>query len=254
MIPTLDPNAILLENAILNATPLTINVKPTWTDSGGGDGTLTSTAQAWQVTLDGHTLTMPIDPNTEEGRAIIQEWRDNEYQTPASIRAFVETNQADIDMQVWREKQSRIGLNVFVNPVTGRHGGTSGSTGLPNDRSASGSLVHRGRLVRENYPAFARGTILRGPGTGTSDSILARVSNGEAITRAAAVRHYGTQMMEDINTMRFPRYAGGTFPGGTGGNSGPNINLNVTQMYPTTRDPIKTLKQDAESLLAGIWT
>ena len=254
MIQQLDPNTIAAENAILAATPLTIPVKPSLTGilGGGSMGPVATSVQAWQVELNGHTLILPVAPDTDEGRALIPQWRDDEYRTPLSIQAFADTYAADIAMQAWRDKQSKIGLNVFVNPVTGSRGA---GAGLPYGASATGSLVHSGRLVRENYPAFARGTVLRGPGTGTSDSILARVSNGEAITRAAAVRHYGTQMMEDINNMRFPRYAGGGFPGGGGGgNTGPNINLNVTQMYPTTRDPIKTLKQDAESLLAGIWT
>jgi len=34
---------------------------------------------------------------------------------------------------------------------------------------------------------------------------------------------------------------------------GQQINVNVVQNYPTTRDPIKTLKQDAEAVVSGIW-
>lgn len=49
---------------------------------------------------------------------------------------------------------------------------------------------------------FAGGGRVRGPGTGTSDSILARLSNGEYVVRAAAVRKYGTQFLDAINRMR----------------------------------------------------
>jgi hypothetical protein len=49
----------------------------------------------------------------------------------------------------------------------------------------------------------AAGGYIRGPGTGTSDSILARVSDGEFITRAAAVRHYGAGLFEALNQQRF---------------------------------------------------
>jgi hypothetical protein len=52
-------------------------------------------------------------------------------------------------------------------------------------------------------PERAAGGYIRGPGTGTSDSILARISNGEFITRAAAVRHYGTGLFEALNQQRF---------------------------------------------------
>lgn len=43
---------------------------------------------------------------------------------------------------------------------------------------------------RKRTPKFASGGIFRGPGTGTSDSIVARVSNGEAIIPAASVARH----------------------------------------------------------------
>jgi hypothetical protein len=51
---------------------------------------------------------------------------------------------------------------------------------------------------------FAEGGSVRGPGTGTSDSILARLSNGEFVVKAAAVRTYGTRFLHAINNMRIP--------------------------------------------------
>ena len=58
---------------------------------------------------------------------------------------------------------------------------------------------------------FASGGYVRGPGTGTSDSILARLSDGEFVVRAAAVRKYGPQLLAAINSMRFnmPKFASG---------------------------------------------
>lgn len=53
------------------------------------------------------------------------------------------------------------------------------------------------------------GGLLSGPGNGTSDSMLARVSNGEYIMRAAAVKKYGTGFMRAINMERFPKFASG---------------------------------------------
>jgi hypothetical protein len=49
----------------------------------------------------------------------------------------------------------------------------------------------------------AAGGLLRGPGTGTSDSIPAMVSNGEYVVRAAAVDHYGPALLDAINTRRY---------------------------------------------------
>lgn len=49
---------------------------------------------------------------------------------------------------------------------------------------------------------FARGDMVRGAGTGTSDSILARLSNGEFVMRAAAVQHYGPDLLRQLNERR----------------------------------------------------
>lgn len=83
----------------------------------------------------------------------------------------------------------------------------------------------------------ARGGYIRGPGTGSSDSILARLSNGEFIVRAAAVAHYGPRLMDAINQMRLPRFASGGLVSGlrvpsmpafrASGPSGTPVNLHI---------------------------
>lgn len=50
----------------------------------------------------------------------------------------------------------------------------------------------------------AAGGYVSGPGTGTSDSIAARLSNGEFVMRAAAVRAWGVPLMAQLNAMRSP--------------------------------------------------
>ena len=55
----------------------------------------------------------------------------------------------------------------------------------------------------------AEGGHITGPGSGTSDSILARLSNGEFVVRAAAVRAYGADMFERLNNMQFSGFAMG---------------------------------------------
>lgn len=52
-------------------------------------------------------------------------------------------------------------------------------------------------------PAFSGGGKVRGPGTETSDSIWARLSNNEFVMRAKAVRKYGVSLMNSINEGRF---------------------------------------------------
>jgi len=52
---------------------------------------------------------------------------------------------------------------------------------------------------------FAAGGLVRGPGTSTSDSIPARLSDGEYVVRADAVRHHGVEYMDRINRMTGPQ-------------------------------------------------
>lgn len=80
---------------------------------------------------------------------------------------------------------------------------------LPKQRLATGGAV-------QGFPA---GGYIQGPGTSTSDSILAsfpsgamaRVSNSEFVVQAAAVRKYGVQTLNAINSgqMMLPRLAAG---------------------------------------------
>lgn len=76
---------------------------------------------------------------------------------------------------------------------------------IPVRMEAAGSTPD----VAGSTPGFARGGHIRGPGTGTSDSILARLSNGEFVVRAAAVRKYGLDMLHRMNNMQIPQFATG---------------------------------------------
>ncbi len=70
--------------------------------------------------------------------------------------------------------------------------------------SGSGSSGSSGA----GLPGFSTGGRVRGPGSGVSDSILARLSNGEFVVKARAVRHYGVGLLEAINGGRLPRLPG----------------------------------------------
>lgn len=73
-------------------------------------------------------------------------------------------------------------------------------TGASLQAALSGSSFAAGGPVR----AFAGGGHVRGPGTGTSDSILARVSDGEYVLPARAVRHYGVAFLDRLRRLAEP--------------------------------------------------
>ncbi|SDS21463.1 hypothetical protein SAMN05216421_1112 [Halopseudomonas xinjiangensis] len=79
-----------------------------------------------------------------------------------------------------------------------------------------------------DIPGFATGGSIRGPGTGTSDSMLIRASNGEYMIKAAAVRKYGVNLLDQINGMRLPKFADGGLVGNIQpASSGTPLNLSL---------------------------
>lgn len=65
---------------------------------------------------------------------------------------------------------------------------------------------------------FATGGLVSGPGSATSDSIPARLSAGEYIVRAAAVRQVGVAFLDSINGLSVgPRFRGGEMAFAAGG-------------------------------------
>lgn len=65
--------------------------------------------------------------------------------------------------------------------------------------------------------AMARGGYVSGPGTGTSDSIPALLSNGEYVIKADAVKKLGLDRLNLLNSGILPRFFRGGLAGGSGG-------------------------------------
>jgi TP901 family phage tail tape measure protein len=97
---------------------------------------------------------------------------------------------------------------------------------------------------------IGKGGVIRGPGTGTSDSILARFSNGEAILNAAAVRNLGADRINYMNQFgRLPAFAAGginsvsneTFTGDITMNFS-NTNMDPFYVFRSTKDYVRRRK------------
>lgn len=229
--------------------------------AGNKGESFTDLIDGWQVEFEGRSVVIPVDPNTEEGQRLLQEWATSDAaKKPIEIGVDPKVAAAQESLKLFRsaQEQSPIWLDVRIKSFPSLISGTSsnsGGSGVDRELRAAGGPIGK-------IPGFSKGTSrpLSGPGTTTSDSILASLSKGEWVHNARAVQFYGPRMMDDINRMKFPKFAGGGSPwfGSQGGNSSGNasasVNVNVVQNYPTTRDPIKTMKQDAEAVLAGIWT
>ncbi|MEU3665743.1 phage tail tape measure protein [Streptomyces virginiae] len=91
-----------------------------------------------------------------------------------------------------------VGVGVYLR-ATASDQDANGVPDLIQARRDGGLIGYaRGGHIR----GFPTGGAVRGPGSGTSDSILARVSNGEYVIKAASVRRYGVAMMDQLNAGR----------------------------------------------------
>lgn len=146
--------------------------------------------------------TMGADPSKFFGEANrVEGWR------PPKKTANIDGNTSPF----WSAVRGAIGrvlgtsyINVVQRFVAGAHDnrmasrfGASGGKAsmLPKKKFANGGSVS--------------GQVLEGPGTKTSDSLVARLSAGEFVMRAAAVDKYGAQFMHMINQGRLPKFASG---------------------------------------------
>lgn len=82
---------------------------------------------------------------------------------------------------------------------------------LPTIEVAGKKVPGSGARPFSGIGSFAGGGIVRGPGSGTSDSILARVSNGEAIIPAKATSRY-SDLVHALIDGKLPGFAKGRRP------------------------------------------
>jgi hypothetical protein len=90
---------------------------------------------------------------------------------------------------------------------------------LGNGAESAATKANAGKFL--GLPGYATGGLINGPGTGTSDSIFARLSNGEYVMRADAVRMFGTGLLDQMNAGQIPAFA----IGGGVGELGPQLEV-----------------------------
>jgi hypothetical protein len=134
---------------------------------------------------------------------------------PAKSKAYTDlfnTLQKPIDPTVSAAVQA-----FTYAAVNQQNQNTLDGTALTNQTGSTAVVVDPKKKTYKNTGMgnkHATGGMLSGPGTGTSDSIPIMASNGEYIMTASAVKAYGPQLMDRINSKKFA-YGGmvGSMPG-----------------------------------------
>lgn len=76
-----------------------------------------------------------------------------------------------------------------------------------------------GNTTGASYVKAATGGAIRGPGSGTSDSIPAMLSNGEYVVKAKQAKKHGP-LLEALNSGRIPHFASGGYVGAASASRG----------------------------------
>lgn len=115
--------------------------------------------------------------------------------------------------------------NIYAQEMTRRVMGMLTGTPSQSQPSADPWRLSDGIRLDPNFglgsgftykfgAGFANGGEITGTGTGTSDSILAWLSNGEFVIKAASVKQFGVSFFNALNNGLLPRVAIPAFAGG----------------------------------------
>jgi lambda family phage tail tape measure protein len=105
-------------------------------------------------------------------------------------------------------------MRALMSALGGVGGGAAGAgASAAFDFGASGGYD----AVNAGLVGMASGGFVSGPGSPTSDSIPAMLSNGEYVMNSAAVSRFGLPFLEAINSGRMPHAKGGGLMGLLGG-------------------------------------
>ncbi|MET7648376.1 phage tail tape measure protein [Streptomyces sp. NPDC005426] len=143
-----------------------------------------------------------------------------------------------------------VGIGVYLKAT----GSDTDANGVPDMIQArrNGGLIRRYASGGEVLQMYPFGGPISGPGTGTSDSIPALVSNGEYIVKADAVRKYGVAMLDRVNAKRFADggLAGFTYtPTSTAVLGGPG---DAKERYDSLIEKLKAAFADLAKALADL--
>lgn len=168
--------------------------------------------------------------------------------TPANNATFIDSIYKDV---LGLNGADEAGKNYWLGELANGH--------LTLDQLAqaiANAAKEKNQAVKAGY---ATGGLISGPGTGTSDSIFARLSNGEYVMQASAVSMFGTGLLDQMNAGQLPAFAMGGGIGETGPQlevTGPSRIFNANQTASmlrgggdsgATAEEVRALRRDIES-------
>jgi hypothetical protein len=119
----------------------------------------------------------------------------------------------------WSKLQDTFTTTHVINTVSTGSGPITTTTNEPKVGRAPSPIRGRGGALMPSFQAS--GGYISGPGTPTSDSIPAMLSDGEYVIKAASVNKFGKNFLDAINAGRLPGFKLGGIMKDGGGSSKP---------------------------------
>lgn len=208
-----------------------------------------------QIITDLETGRQIILPATLDGEALTQAltvWDQNQDADPADIASKLNTETYGAELEAWKAANGPIVIpaTVQVTNVIGI-GSVAGKIFGEAPKKKDGGLI-----TKDDFPAYAGGGKVYGSGSGTSDSVWARLSQGEFVNTKRSVDYWGADVFESLNRRMLPTRFAGMLAAAVSGNQGPRqvTNVKVVQNNPVTRDPLKDMREKSEQLMTGMWS
>jgi TP901 family phage tail tape measure protein len=119
----------------------------------------------------------------------------------------------------WSKLQDTFTTTHVINTVSTGSGPSTTTTNEPKVGRAPSPIRGRGGALMPSFQAS--GGYISGPGTPTSDSIPAMLSDGEYVIKASSVNKFGQNFLDAINAGRLPGFKLGGIMKDGGGSSKP---------------------------------
>jgi TP901 family phage tail tape measure protein len=159
------------------------------------------------------------------------------------IGAAIIDQQKSFQRAEFNKETASLALDKKITELENRISGLTAGARVTNAETALNKAKAKGK---------AMGGLIKGPGTGTSDSIMARfamgglpqlrVSNGEYIVKAASVKNYGVGFMDAINNQKVSTSSSSTSMGGAVYNIDMTINGGSSNPSEIANQVIRKLK------------
>ena len=228
------PDAVLRVEAWKNElarTRLVVDeMAPLWNrlgeSFGGALNAMLSGAQSWREALsnlfrqiaDAFLQQMVIQP--------FQQWVAMQARMLAMKLGFIQQEQvadAAASATTLAQKSAQTTAEVSMDAAKAGAGAAASQASIPIVGpglaiAAMVAMVAAVMALLGNVKKFAAGGLVSGAGTATSDSIPARLSAGEYVVRAAAVRQVGVAFLDSLNGLSVgPQFKGGALAFAAGG-------------------------------------